>query len=268
MADKSVSILIPHYQTLDLTKLCLRLLRRETRFSGQYEVIVIDNGSTDGSGDVLREMRWLRVLRRETPVDERPAQSHGRALNYAIPHARHSRILIMHTDTMVLRGDWLDYLLDVMDDHGPECSIVGSWKMESPTPLQNIGKGIEEWVRRMMRRPIRKPRYIRSHCALYRRDALEVWPSLFEPSETQSAGEQLHDAIIASGRTCHFLSPIELNRYVLHLNHATMALNSQFGANDPYMPRTRARAIARIRHFFDQIGADELLIDESFDRAA
>src|SRR5262245_54779918 len=56
-----LAILVPHFQTPALTSLCLRLLRQHT-WPRDYETIVIDNGSQDGSGDMLRRMPWLRVL--------------------------------------------------------------------------------------------------------------------------------------------------------------------------------------------------------------
>lgn len=264
MAPK-VSILVPHFQTPTLTLLCLRLLRAQTG-AGDYEVIVVDNGSTDNSYDVLAPIVWIRLLRREVPAGERPARSHGLALNMGVEHAQADRILVMHTDTMVLRADWLDYLHQELDRGGPRCGSVGSWKMEDNVSiLKDWGKYAEDWLRRLRGREVRKPKYIRSHCALYRREALATHPPMFDPSDDRSAGEELHDAALAAGMTCKFIPPGQLGRYVRHLNHATMALNEQFGASDPYMPRTRRKTIKRIQQFFRSINADRLLADRSLD---
>lgn len=260
-----VSILLPHFQTPKLTLLCLRLLRLKTR--GQdYETIVIDNGSTDGSGEALRRIRWIRMLRREAPAGERPARSHGLALNLGVAHAEAPYVLTMHTDTMVLRPDWLDYLVSTLESHGPNCATVGSWKMESQGKLQRMGKWLEEACRQLRGRFQPQKRYIRSHCALYRKEAVLCRPGMFDPTDSRSAGEELHDAIEQAGLECHFLPPHVLCNYVRHLNHATMALNREFGKTDPYMPRTRARAIRRIEGFFQSIRADEILADHSLDR--
>lgn len=260
-----VSILIPHFQTPTLTLLCLRLLRQKTRFDG-YEVVVIDNGSTDGSGKLIENLRWVRLVRREVPANERPARSHGLALNFGIEQTEAPYVLIMHTDTMILRSDWLQYLVQTLERQGPDCGLVGSWKMESHGRLRRFGKWLEECARHWRGGKSRIRRYARSHCALYRRAAVRVRPNMFEPSEDRSAGEELHFAIEAAGMRCHFLPPHELGQFVRHLNHATMALNTEFGRCDPHMPRTRAKTIRRIQRFFRSIRAEELLVDRSLDR--
>jgi glycosyltransferase involved in cell wall biosynthesis len=259
-----VSILIPHFQTPELTLLCLRLIRRHTH-SPILETIVIDNGSTDGSGERLRHVRWARVIRRDPPAGERPARSHGLALNLGLEHASAPLVLTMHTDTMVLRPDWLEFLVGTMERVGPRCGAVGSWKMESTPWLRRIGKRCEHWLRRQLGRSVEGRKYIRSHCALYRRDAIDVWPAKFDPSDHRSAGEELHDGMERAGFICHFLTPEALSRHVRHLNHATMALNAEFGKSDPYMSRTRKRAIRRINEFFRSIAADRILADHSLD---
>lgn len=48
MSNKEVTILIPNYKTPDITKICLRLIRKHTDFS-KVEVIVVDNHSNDAS---------------------------------------------------------------------------------------------------------------------------------------------------------------------------------------------------------------------------
>jgi cellulose synthase/poly-beta-1,6-N-acetylglucosamine synthase-like glycosyltransferase len=260
----SVSILVPHFQTPELTLLCLRLLRAKTRHYN-YETIVVDNGSTDGSGSVLQQVRWITLLRRETTADERPARSHGLALNLGFQHAHAPLILTIHTDTMVLRNDWLDYLVNRIDHGGPRCGVVGAWKLEHSGPCRRSIKWLEEAWRAFRGRLSPSPPYIRSYCALYRREAIRARPQMLDPSDEHSAGEELHREIDRAGWLCDFVPPAELGRYVCHLNHATMALNRHFGRHDPYMPRTRARAIRRIERFFATIGADQILADAALD---
>lgn len=48
MQKPEVTIIIPNYRTVDLTKLCLRSLRRHTNLE-RVRVIVVDNDSQDAS---------------------------------------------------------------------------------------------------------------------------------------------------------------------------------------------------------------------------
>lgn len=243
-----VSILLPHFQTPNLTLLCLRLLRHRTK-GVDHEIIVIDNGSEDGSGRLLDQVPGVRVLRRELEPAERPALAHGRALNVGLRNARADLIAVMHTDTMVLRDDWLGFLVECLDSNGSSFDAVGSWKMETPTPWRRWLKSIESRARHWLREPPPVKRYLRSHCAMYRREAIECRPLMFEPSPDCSAGEELHREMETLGKRPLFLPPELLGRYIRHLNHATMALNEGLGRNDRYMPRTRARAVRRIEAF-------------------
>lgn len=260
-----ISILLPHFQTPELTLLCLRLLRQRT-CRRDYEVIVIDNGSTDGSGERIGRLPWVRLLRREAPAGERPALSHGRALNLGARAADAEFLLAMHTDTMVLRPDWLDFLLRTIEAAGARCGMVGSWKLEEQGAWRRAWKWVEDGCRAIRGRRWRGKRYIRSHCAIYRRKAIDVCGRMFDPScERFAAGEELHLAMDLAGFTSHFVSPKVLGRYVSHLNHATMALNHDFGRGDPYFHRTRAKAIKRIRRFVAAVEAEGLLADAAID---
>lgn len=258
MVMPEVSILVPHFQTPDLTRLCLHLLRQST--GPECETLVIDNGSRDESREILSRLPGIRLLRRDVGVNEWPARSHGLALNFGVRHARADLVIVMHTDTMVLRPDWVAFLRDRLEQGGPHCGAVGSWKMEHRAGWQRLGKWLERWWRGKVQPPA--GHYIRSHCALFRRRAIECRPAMFEPTLGHGAGEELHEAMQAVGQRCKFVPPSLLERYVRHLNHATMALNRQLGQEDRYMPRTRRRALRRIERFFQSIGAEQILAEE------
>ena len=109
MSSPLVTILVPNYKTLELTKLCLRLLRKYTD-SNKAHVIVIDNDSRDDSTEYLRSLSWIEFLERKNiPGDPAPV-SHGLALDLALAKVTTPYVLSVHTDTLVKRADWLDFL--------------------------------------------------------------------------------------------------------------------------------------------------------------
>ena len=53
MSTKQVTIIVPNYKTYELTKVCLRLLRKNTDLN-HADVIVVDNNSNDESSKYLK----------------------------------------------------------------------------------------------------------------------------------------------------------------------------------------------------------------------
>ena len=78
-----VSILIPHYKTLELTKLCLRLLRKNSAL-GRIKTIVVDNDSQDESSEYLKTVNWIHLIHRPKVEGESGTVAHGNALDLAM----------------------------------------------------------------------------------------------------------------------------------------------------------------------------------------
>jgi len=103
MNQPTLSIIVISYNTRDMTLECLRSVAVETR--SPYELIVIDNASTDGSAAAIAaEFPDIRLLA-ET-------ENHGfaKANNIAAKLAVGDYILLLNPDTVVLDGA-LDRLL-------------------------------------------------------------------------------------------------------------------------------------------------------------
>lgn len=125
--DALTSIVILTRNGLDDTRLCLDSLVRHT--PEPHEVIVVDNGSTDGTVEYLRERMEhhgnLRVIENAT----NRGFAAGNNLGLATAHG-HS-IVLLNNDTVVTDG-WLGGLARVLRRH-PECGIVG--------PMTNYASG-------------------------------------------------------------------------------------------------------------------------------
>src|SRR5262249_48137555 len=108
-----VTILIPHYKTLALTKLCLRLIRKFTD-PVQAKVIVIDNQSEDISTEYLRSLSWITLIERKAMPDEGAITAHSKALDLGLKQVETPYVLSFHTDTLVKNSNWLPFLLSHM----------------------------------------------------------------------------------------------------------------------------------------------------------
>ncbi|MBB6736009.1 glycosyltransferase family 2 protein [Cohnella zeiphila] len=100
---EGTSIIIPTYNQLDLLNLCLNSITENTDLP--YEVIVIDNASTDGTGEYLRRMSGqvrFRVLDSN--------RGFAGAINIGLMMAKGTTILLLNNDTLVTEH-WLENML-------------------------------------------------------------------------------------------------------------------------------------------------------------
>jgi GT2 family glycosyltransferase/tetratricopeptide (TPR) repeat protein/2-polyprenyl-3-methyl-5-hydroxy-6-metoxy-1,4-benzoquinol methylase len=109
------SIVVVTHNQIDYTRLCLDGIRRLT--DEPFELIVVDNGSTDGTVEYLGGLPGLRLVRNHTN------RGFPAAANQGIAAATGSRILLLNNDTIVTTG-WLRRLLLPLE-RDPKIGLVG-----------------------------------------------------------------------------------------------------------------------------------------------
>lgn len=101
------SIIIVTFNNRDLNRLCLQSLYAYTDWPN-FEVIVVDNGSTDGTREYLaeaeREFSQLRVVYNAANL------GFARANNIGLQQARGEYLVLLNNDTVVVQG-WLSALI-------------------------------------------------------------------------------------------------------------------------------------------------------------
>ncbi|RCX19767.1 GT2 family glycosyltransferase [Fontibacillus phaseoli] len=111
-----VSIIIPTFNKQELLLECLDSIEACTDYP--YEIIVVDNGSQDGTAELLRKRRGpLRLA-----VHERNL-GFARAVNTGLMMAKGSHIVLLNNDVLVTER-WLSQLLRCLRDC-PEAAAVG-----------------------------------------------------------------------------------------------------------------------------------------------
>lgn len=88
-----LSIIIVNYNTKNLTAECAMSLGKYTR-GIKYEIIVVDNASSDGSQKVLRNLN-LKL------IENKQNLGFGKANNQGIKVAKGKYILLMNSDTLI-----------------------------------------------------------------------------------------------------------------------------------------------------------------------
>lgn len=114
----TASIIIPVFNNLHLTQQCLDSIFQNTT-PEIYEVIVIDNGSTDGSQEQLQSLvPRIRYIRNSRNL------FFARGCNRGAWAARSKNLVFLNNDTVVKPG-WLEAMLEVLAE-SPEIGIVGN----------------------------------------------------------------------------------------------------------------------------------------------
>jgi len=130
-----VSIIIVNWNGRHHLEECLESIAAQT-FRG-YEVVLVDNGSTDGSVAFLRErFPWVRLV--ELPQNTGFATGNNRGYE----EARGEYIVTLNNDTRV-DPDWLAELVRVADEN-PAAGMVGSriCSHADPDVIDSLGFGI------------------------------------------------------------------------------------------------------------------------------
>src|SRR5271165_3533693 len=137
----TLSIVISCYNTREVLADCLRSIYRSPP-SESYEIIVVDDASTDGTGEMVREdFPEVRLLRNE--INRHYAFSN----NLALKHVRGQYVLLLNNDTIVLPRA-LDDMIVFLQEH-PDAGAVGcrllnedgsiQWSVKSlPNPVSAL----------------------------------------------------------------------------------------------------------------------------------
>jgi len=128
----AATIVIPVMNRVDLTRQCLAALAASTP-AHLYEVVVVDNGSTDETAAFLRRARAAGMLRVVTNGEN---LGFGKACNLGASLARGGSIVLLNNDTIPGNG-WLEALLEVAEDES--VGIVGSRLLYPDGRLQHAG---------------------------------------------------------------------------------------------------------------------------------
>ncbi|MFH1624466.1 MAG: glycosyltransferase, partial [Pseudomonadota bacterium] len=107
--EKMTSVIIPTYNELEYTKRCLESLKRFTK--GRYELIFVDNGSTDGTVEYLRS-----VISNPSPtigyklICNTENLGFARGCNQGIEAASGDYVLLLNNDVIVTER-WLEGMI-------------------------------------------------------------------------------------------------------------------------------------------------------------
>ncbi len=130
VGEPDVSIVIPVYNQWEYTAACLRSLA-ETRCDATFEVIVVDDHSSDETARRMRAIQGVTYLRNDKNLGFIGSCNHG------ADSARGRFIVMLNNDTQV-RDGWLDALIETFR-HYPDTGIAGASLVYPDGRMQEAG---------------------------------------------------------------------------------------------------------------------------------
>lgn len=130
MNRPAVSVVIVNWNTREILRDCLRTVYEQTK-NVEFEVIVVDNASTDGSADMIRTGFPQTLL-----LVNSANRGFAAANNQGMEAAKGRYVLLLNSDTLVLDGA-IDKMIRFAEAH-PEaaataCRVLNSDRTWQPT---------------------------------------------------------------------------------------------------------------------------------------
>ncbi len=106
-----LSIIILNYNTKDLLKDCVLSLTK-LKDKTKFEIIVVDNGSTDGSVELIKDLKIknLKIIENKTNLGFAKGNNSARGV------VKGKYVLILNSDTLA-KNNCLDFPINYLEDH-------------------------------------------------------------------------------------------------------------------------------------------------------
>lgn len=130
-----VYIIIVNWNRRKLLKECLHSIKLYTRYPN-FGVVVVDNGSTDGSLEfVRRNYPWMDII--QNRVNMGFAKANNQGIKLALERGA-DYVFLLNNDTKVIDGDWLTKLIEVFEAD-PSIGIMGGKLVYPNGTIQHAG---------------------------------------------------------------------------------------------------------------------------------
>jgi glycosyltransferase involved in cell wall biosynthesis len=130
MTRPAVSIVTVTCDSYFFTRLLVEKVR-EFVGSRDYEIIVVDRGSRDGTRAWLKAQQDVRLLTRRSWFSR--THSHGETAEIGVRAARYERVVLLDSDAHPLDPEWLANTVDRLDRHNRlGGAIFRDWHQGNP----------------------------------------------------------------------------------------------------------------------------------------
>ncbi|MBD1390553.1 glycosyltransferase family 2 protein [Neiella sp. HB171785] len=122
MSEPIVSIIIPVYNDLNAIQQTLAKLEQQSCDQALFEILVVDNGSTDGSIEWLEQRSDVCLIKEHQRLAS-PYSCRNRGIE-----AASGRYIALLDSTCIPAKDWVSSAIKYLDEH-PSCDLFGGQVM-------------------------------------------------------------------------------------------------------------------------------------------
>lgn len=130
-----LSIIIVSWNTKKLLRQCLESLQEGCGGGGGCEVIVVDNGSTDGSREMVRKYQIQNTKYKIHLIENQSNLGFAKGNNQGIKEAGGEYVMLLNTDTIVKEGA-IKKLVEFLDSQPSEIGAVSPLVLNSDGTIQ------------------------------------------------------------------------------------------------------------------------------------
>lgn len=170
--EKLTSIVLLAFNEIEYTKLCIESIFRHT--SVPFELVLVDNGSTDGTGEYFDTISGAKVIKNKENL------GFAKGCNQGVESSSGDYVLLLNNDTIVTEN-WLDNLIYCMEGN-PEIGLVGpvsnfvAGEQQIEVPYGSSIEEMQVFARQFNRRDTSKyveTNHLIGFCLLIRRSVIE-----------------------------------------------------------------------------------------------
>jgi glycosyltransferase involved in cell wall biosynthesis len=199
-----VSVIVPVYEYPEGIATTLEALVTQTYPTEQYEVVVVDNGSTDETPDVVRE---FADAHRQVRLVIEPAGGSYAARNAGIGVARGPVFSFVDAD-MWVEPDWLSRIVDRLSETGAD-ALACDVAIAAPSGEQSLAERYNRRTAFPIQRYVEDWGFAPTCCLTVRRDVFDdIGP--FDARLDSSGDREFGNRLVAAGYKLVFAEDVTM----------------------------------------------------------
>ena len=124
------SIIIPAYNAAGFIKRCLDALRLQTIDNSKFEIIVVDDGSTDNTALIVESFKTIKLLKQQN-------QGPATARNMGVKKASSEIVIFLDADCEPT-PDWLSEMLESFESEAYIVAVKGAYRTKQTSLISKF----------------------------------------------------------------------------------------------------------------------------------